>query len=72
MGLGLVVVLIGGVMLAWGSATVDSAVDDLEDNYWVLEGVTSGTVDIVDSDGEGEIGFSIYICLLYTSPSPRD
>ena len=61
MGLGLVVVLIGGVMLAWGSATVDSAVDDLEDNYWVLEGVTSGTVDIVDSDGEGEIGFSIYI-----------
>ena len=61
MGIGLVLVLIGGGMLAWGSMTIDDAVDDLEDNYWVLEGVTSGTVDMVDDDGEGEIGFTIFI-----------
>ena len=61
MGIGLVLVLIGGGMYAWGSMTVDDAVDDLEDNYWVLEGVTSGTVEIVDDDGEGELGFTIFI-----------
>ena len=61
MGIGLVLVLIGGGMFAWGSMTVDDAVDDLEDNYWVLEGVTSGTVEIVDDDGEGELGFTIFI-----------
>ncbi|MDE0707479.1 MAG: hypothetical protein OSB33_00870 [Candidatus Poseidoniales archaeon] len=66
MGIGLVLVLIGGGMFAWGSMTIDDAVDDLEDNYWVMEGVTSDTVEIVDSDGEGEIGFSIYIEGTYT------
>jgi hypothetical protein len=60
-GIGLVLVLIGGGMFAWGSMTIDDSVDDLEDNYWVLEGVTSGTVEIVDDDGAGEIGFSIFI-----------
>ena len=48
-------------MFAWGSMTVSDSVDDLEDNYWVLDGITSGTVEIVDDDGEGEIGFSIFI-----------
>jgi len=66
MGIGLVLVLIGGGMYAWGSMTVDDAVDDLEDNYWELEGVTSGTIEIVDDDGEGEIGFSIFIEGTYT------
>ena len=60
-GIGLVLVLIGGGMFAWGSMTVSDSVDDLEDNYWVLEGVTSGTVEIVDDDGEGELGFSMII-----------
>ena len=60
-GIGLVLVLIGGGMFAWGSMTVSDSVDDLEDNYWVLEGVTSGTVEIVDDDGEGEFGFSMFI-----------
>ena len=60
-GIGLVLVLIGGGMFAWGSMTVSDSVDDLEDNYWVLEGVTSGTVEIVDDDGEGELGFSMFI-----------
>ena len=72
MGLGLVLVLIGGVMLAWGSMTVDDAVDDLEDNYWELEGVTSGTIEIVDDDGEGEIGFSIFIEGTYTDDDGND
>tara|TARA_B110000438_G_scaffold244146_1_gene244490 strand:+ start:443 stop:1345 length:903 start_codon:yes stop_codon:yes gene_type:complete len=66
MGIGLVLVLIGGGMFAWGSMTVDDAVDDLEDNYWELEGVTSGTIEIVDDDGEGEFGFSIFIEGTYT------
>ena len=60
-GIGLVLVLIGGGMFAWGSMTVSDSVDDLEDNYWALEGVTSGTVEIVDDDGEGELGFSMFI-----------
>ncbi len=60
-GMGLVLVLIGGGMSAWGYMTVSDSVDDLEENYWVLEGVTSGTVEIVDDDGEGEAGFSIFI-----------
>jgi hypothetical protein len=66
MGIGLVLVLIGGVMLAWGSATVEDAGESLEDNYWALEEVTSGTIEIVDDDGEGEIGFSIFIEGTYT------
>ena len=36
-GIGLVLVLIGGGMFAWGSMTVSDSVDDLEENYWVLE-----------------------------------
>ncbi len=60
-GIGLVLVLIGGGMFAWGSMTVSDSVDDLEDNYWALEGVTSGTIEIVDDDGEGELGFSMFI-----------
>ena len=60
-GIGLVLVLIGGGMFAWGSMTVSDSVDDLEDNYWVLNGITSGTVEIVDDDGEGELGFSMFI-----------
>ena len=60
-GIGLVLVLIGGGMSAWGYMTVSDSVDDLEENDWVIEGVTSGTVEIVDDDGNGEIGFSIFI-----------
>ena len=61
MGIGLVLALIGGVMAAWGYATVEDAGESLEENTWALEGVTSGTVEIVDDDGEGEIGFTIFI-----------
>jgi hypothetical protein len=60
-GIGLVLVLIGGGMSAWGYMTVSDSVDDFDENDWVLEGVTSGTVEIVDDDGEGELGFSIFI-----------
>jgi len=61
MGIGLVLFLIGGVMAAWGYATVEDAGESLEDNDWALEGVTSGTIEVIDDDGEGEIGFSIFI-----------
>ena len=61
MGIGLVLVLIGGGMFAWGSATTSDAVDSLEENNWALEEVTSGTIEVVDEDGEGEWGFTIYI-----------
>ena len=60
-GIGLVLVLVGGGMYAWGAMTVSDSVDDLEENHWALEGVTSGTVEIVDDDGNGELGFSIFI-----------
>ena len=60
-GIGLVLVLIGGGMYAWGAMTVSDSVDDLEDNYWAIEGVTTGTVEIVDDDGSGELGFSMFI-----------
>ena len=66
MGIGLVLFLIGGVMAAWGYATVEDAGESLEENEWALEGVTSGTIEIVDDDGEGEIGFSIFIEGTYT------
>ena len=66
MGIGLVLFLIGGVMAAWGYATVEDAGESLEDNDWALEEVTSGTIEIVDDDGEGEIGFSIFIEGTYT------
>ena len=71
-GIGLVLVLIGGGMSAWGYMTVSDSVDDLEENDWVLEGVTSGTVEIVDDDGEGEIGFSIFIEGTYTDDDGDD
>ncbi len=61
MGIGLVLVLIGGGMFAWGANSIDDAGDSLEENKWALEGVTTGTVEIVDDDGEGEIGFTIFI-----------
>ena len=61
MGIGLVLFLIGGVMAAWGYATVEDAGESLEENEWALEGVTSGTIEIVDDDGEGELGFTIFI-----------
>jgi len=61
MGIGLVLVLIGGGMFAWGSLTVDAAVDDLVEKNWALEEVTTGTIEIVDEDGEGQWGFVIYI-----------
>ena len=60
-GIGLVLVLIGGGMFAWGSMTVSDSAEDLEDNYWAMEGATSGTIEIVDDDGQGEIGFSKFI-----------
>ena len=66
MGIGLVLFLIGGVMAAWGYATVEDAGESLEENEWALEEVTSGTIEIVDDDGEGEIGFSIFIEGTYT------
>ena len=66
MGIGLVLVLIGGGMFAWGQATVEDAGESLEANEWALEEVTSGTIEIVDDDGEGEIGFSIFIEGTYT------
>jgi len=66
MGIGLVLVVIGGGMFAWGQATVEDAGESLEDNDWTLEEVTSGTIEIVDDDGEGEIGFSIFIEGTYT------
>ncbi|MED5487021.1 MAG: hypothetical protein VYB40_04910 [Candidatus Thermoplasmatota archaeon] len=61
MGIGLVLVLIGGGMFAWGANSIDDAGDSLEENKWALEGVTTGTVEIVDNDGEGELGFTIFI-----------
>ena len=66
MGIGLVLVVIGGGMFAWGQATVEDAGESLEANEWALEEVTSGTIEIVDDDGEGEIGFSIFIEGTYT------
>ena len=48
-------------MAAWGWATVEDAGESLEENTWALEEVTSGTIEIVDDDGEGEAGFSIFI-----------
>ena len=60
-GIGLVLVLIGGGMSAWGYMTVSDSVDDLSEKNWALEEVTTGTIEIVDEDGEGEWGFVIYI-----------
>ena len=60
-GIGLVLVLIGGGMFAWGAMTASDSVDDLEENYWAMEGATSGTIEIVDDDGQGELGFSMFI-----------
>ncbi len=61
MGIGLVLVLIGGGMLGWGYVTTDDAVNSLAETTWALEEVTSGTIEVVDDDGEGEWGFTIYI-----------
>ncbi len=60
-GIGLVLVLIGGGMFAWGAMAIEDSVDDLEEYEYVLEGATSGTVEIVDDDGNGEFGFTIFI-----------
>jgi hypothetical protein len=61
MAIGLVILVFGGILLAVGTNNIDEGVDSLEENEWALEGVISGSVEIIDDDGEGEIGFTIFI-----------
>jgi len=61
MAIGLVILIVGGILLAVGSNNIDEGVESLEEDEWALEGVTAGTVEIIDDDGEGEIGFTIFI-----------
>ena len=61
MAIGLVILVFGGILLAVGSSNVDEGVGSLEEDEWALERVTSGSVEIIDDDGEGELGFSIFI-----------
>ena len=61
MAIGLVVLIFGGILLAVGSSNVDEGVGSLEEESWALERVTSGSIEIIDDDGKGEIGFSIFI-----------
>ncbi|MDP6869500.1 MAG: hypothetical protein QGI21_01850 [Candidatus Poseidoniaceae archaeon] len=64
--LGLIITLIGGAIMAWSSDTVDNAVDDMEENNWAIEDATGGEIEIVDDDGMGELGFTIYIEGIYS------
>ena len=61
MAIGLVILIVGGVLLAVGSNNIDEGVESLEEDEWALERVTSGSIEIIDDDGRGELGFSIFI-----------
>ena len=71
-GLGIFVVgIIGFVIGGFGVAGIE------ESTKFTLEDVDNGTIYLKDSDGQGELGVTFwvkgkYLCLLYTSPSPRD
>ncbi len=59
--LGFIITVIGGVILAMSTDAVDDGVNNIEENKWSLTESTTGSIEIVDDDGQGEIGFSIYI-----------
>ena len=59
--LGLAMCLIGAVMTAVGVGKGVGDLSGLEDYEFSVENATSGTIEIVDDDGEGDYGVSFWV-----------
>ena len=76
LGLGAVLLVIGLVMSGSGIGSVRDAGDSLEDlGDFAIENTNSGTVNVTDEDGKGDLGFTMRmrmvngtIARLLTSP----
>ena len=62
LGLGAVLLVIGLVMSGSGIGSVRDAGDSLEDlGDFAIENTNSGTVNVTDEDGKGDLGFTFWI-----------
>ncbi|MCS5526701.1 MAG: hypothetical protein NZ774_02455 [Candidatus Poseidoniales archaeon] len=61
MALGLVMCLIAGIMMVGGAAKGAGDLAELADYEFSVENATSGTIEIVDNDGEGDFGVSFWV-----------
>ena len=62
LGLGAVLIILGLVLAGGGRNTLDDAGDSFEDlGDFVIEDSASGTLNVDDKDGKGDLGFTFWI-----------
>ena len=62
LGLGVLFLVLGLVMANSGGKTLEEVGDSFEDlDDFAIENANSGTVNVTDEDGKGDLGFTFWI-----------